>query len=80
MDVRTGYGEWVETYGQPVVAAMDIPLSEHVTTALDSGWVLADMREQLIDDSWIALKLRWEPFRNHPITVALAWRKPQSSS
>ena len=67
--------------GDPVAIEMHVHLlSEHVTTALDVGWALVDMREQLIDDSWIELKPRWEPFRSHPITVAFAWRKPQSSS
>ena len=67
--------------GEPVAIETHVHLlSEHVTTALDVGWTLVDMREQLIDDSWIALKPRWEPFRNHPITVAFAWRKPRSSS
>ena len=51
-------------------------LSEHVTVALDEGWTLAEMREQLIDDAWVALKPKWERFRGHPIAAAFVWRKP----
>ena len=36
---------------------------------------LVEMRERLVDDRWIALKPRWEPFRNHPVSFAVAWRK-----
>jgi SAM-dependent methyltransferase len=49
--------------------------SDHVSAALESGWTLAEMKEQLIDDAWIALKPKWEPFRNHPIAFAFVWRK-----
>ena len=52
-------------------------LSEHVTVALAEGWVLAEMREQLIDDTWVALKPKWERFRGHPIAAAFVWRKPE---
>ncbi|MGH2587273.1 MAG: class I SAM-dependent DNA methyltransferase [Dehalococcoidia bacterium] len=51
-------------------------LSEHVTTALNAGWRLAEMKEQVIDDTWVALKPKWERFRNHPIAFAFIWRKP----
>jgi SAM-dependent methyltransferase len=51
-------------------------LSDHVTAALGAGWALAEMKEQLIDDAWIALKPKWERFRGHPIAFAFVWRKP----
>ncbi|MGA7671112.1 MAG: class I SAM-dependent methyltransferase [Nitrolancea sp.] len=51
-------------------------LSEHVTVALREGWTLAEMREQFIDDAWVALKPKWERFRGHPIAAAFVWRKP----
>jgi SAM-dependent methyltransferase len=51
-------------------------LSDHVSAGLEAGFVLAEMKERLIDDSLIGLKPRWEPFRNHPVTLALVWRKP----
>jgi SAM-dependent methyltransferase len=51
-------------------------LSDHVTAALDAGWTLIEMKEQVIDDAWIALKPKWERLRNHPIAFAFAWQKP----
>ncbi len=51
-------------------------LSEHVTAGLQAGWVLAEMKERVIDNSWIALKPKWERFRHYPISMAFAWRKP----
>ncbi|HEY3686575.1 MAG TPA: class I SAM-dependent methyltransferase [Streptosporangiaceae bacterium] len=50
--------------------------SDHVTSALGAGWALAEMREGLIDDAWLAVKPKWERFRNHPISAAFTWRKP----
>ena len=41
--------------------------------ASGAGWTLAEMREGVIDDRWIALKPKWERFRHHPISVAFAW-------
>jgi SAM-dependent methyltransferase len=51
-------------------------LSEHVTTGLDAGFELAEMRERVIDDGWLAVKPKWERFRNQPISVAFVWLKP----
>lgn len=50
-------------------------LSEHVAAGLGAGWVLVEMKERVIDDSWLALKPKWERFRHHPISVAFVWRK-----
>ncbi|GLW67088.1 SAM-dependent methyltransferase [Actinomadura rubrobrunea] len=50
-------------------------ISDHVMAGLGAGWTLAEMREGIIDDRWIALKPKWERFRNHPISAALVWRK-----
>jgi hypothetical protein len=50
-------------------------VSEHVSAGLAAGWSLVEMREQVIGDSFVALKPRWDEFRGHPITSALAWRK-----
>ncbi len=64
--------------GEPVAIETHIhPLSEHVTSALEEGWTLAELREQFIDDRWVALKPKWERFRGHPITAAFVWRAPQ---
>jgi SAM-dependent methyltransferase len=52
------------------------PISEQVTAALEAGWALAEMKERLIDDAWLALKPKWERLRGHPITAAFVWRRP----
>ena len=33
------------------------------------------LRERLVDDRWIALKPRWEPYRNHPVSFVMAWQR-----
>jgi len=46
--------------GQPVAIETYVHLaSDHVTAALDTGWRLAEMREQVIDERWIATKPSW---------------------
>ncbi len=63
--------------GEPVAIETYVHLlSEHVTAGTQAGWVLVEMKEQVIDDSWLVLKPKWERFRHHPISVAFAWRKP----
>ncbi len=51
-------------------------LSDQVTAGLEAGWALAEMREAVIDDEWIAVKPGWERYRHHPVSVAFAWDKP----
>jgi SAM-dependent methyltransferase len=51
-------------------------LSDHAEAALAHGWALAEMREGVIDDRWIAIKPKWERLRHHPVSVAFAWRAP----
>ncbi len=63
--------------GEPVAIATYVHLlSDHVTAALNAGWTLVEMKEQVIDDTWLVLKPTWERFRNHPIAFAFAWHKP----
>jgi SAM-dependent methyltransferase len=63
--------------GEPVAIDTHVHLlSEHVAAALDVGWTLREMKEQVIDDAWLRLKPRWERFRNHPIAFAFAWARP----
>jgi len=63
--------------GEPVAIETYVHLlSEHITAGLQAGWVLVEMKEQVIDDSWLVLKPKWERFRHHPISVAFTWRKP----
>lgn len=49
-------------------------LSDHVAAARAVGLTLTEMREHVIDDRWIALKPRWDRYRNHPISFVMVWR------
>jgi len=51
-------------------------MSDHVAAARASGLSLVEMRERLVDDRWIELKPRWEPYRHHPVSFVVVWRKP----
>ncbi len=63
--------------GEPVAIETHVHLlSEHVTAGLAAGWTLEEMRERVIDDTWLALKPKWASLRGHPVTFAMAWRKP----
>ena len=53
-------------------------LGDQIATGLTIGWTLIEMRERTIDDAWLAVKPKWERFRGHPVTFALAWRKDRS--
>jgi hypothetical protein len=62
--------------GEPVAIETNVHLlSDHVTAALHAGWMLFEMKEQVIDERWLALKPKWERFRNHPIAFAFTWHK-----
>jgi SAM-dependent methyltransferase len=62
--------------GEPVAISTHVHLlSDHVSAALAAGWSLAELREQTIDDAWIALKPRWEAQRGQPISFAFVWRR-----
>ncbi|MER7011556.1 class I SAM-dependent methyltransferase [Saccharopolyspora sp. NPDC000359] len=62
--------------GESVAITTNVHLiSDHVTAALAAGWRLAELHEGLIDDAWLAVKPKWERFRNHPISAAYVWRK-----
>ncbi len=65
--------------GEPVAIETYLHLlSEQVTAGLQAGWNLLEMKERVIDESWLALKPKWERFRHHPISVAFTWRKPNT--
>jgi len=49
-------------------------VSDHVAAALEAGFVLAEMKERLVDDGCIEQKPRWERFRGQPITLAFVWK------
>ncbi len=62
--------------GEPVALNTYIHLiSEHITSALDAGWQLIEMRERIVDDTWMALKPKWTRFRHYPISLAFVWHK-----
>lgn len=65
--------------GEPVAIETYVHLlSDQVTAGLQVGWNLVEMKERVIDQSWVELKPKWERFRHHPISVAFTWRKPDS--
>jgi hypothetical protein len=62
--------------GEPVAIETYVHLlSDHVAAARAAALSLIEMRERLVDDRWIELKPRWEPFRNFPVSFAIAWQK-----
>lgn len=67
--------------GEEVAIATHVhPISEQVNAGIAAGWVVAEMREALIDDRWVGLKPGWEPYRGHPISLAMVWRRAKSPS
>ena len=61
--------------GTPVAIETHVHLlSDHVAAAMAAGWQLAELHEQVIDQSWIANKPKWEPFRDVPISFAMVWK------
>ncbi|WP_371497920.1 class I SAM-dependent methyltransferase [Kitasatospora sp. NBC_00374] len=63
--------------GSPTAIATHIHLvSDHLSAGLAAGWELAEMREAVVDDEWIALKPKWERLRSHPVSAAYVWRNP----
>jgi SAM-dependent methyltransferase len=63
--------------GEDIAIATHVHLvSDQVTAALGTGWMLAEMREAVVDDRWLELKPKWERFRGHPVSAAFVWRKP----
>jgi SAM-dependent methyltransferase len=66
--------------GEPVAIETHVHLlSDHVTAALEAGWTLAEMRERVIDESWLELKPRWKRYRGHPVSFAFVWRATETS-
>jgi SAM-dependent methyltransferase len=63
--------------GEPLAIETHVHLmSDHVAAATDAGWTLREMKERLIDDAWVALKPKWERFRDFPISYAMVWQRP----
>ncbi|WP_433578022.1 class I SAM-dependent DNA methyltransferase [Nocardia brasiliensis] len=65
--------------GEPVAISTNLHLlSEHLTAALDAGWVLTEFAEALIDEAWLAAKPKWTHLLGQPFTMASVWTRPQS--
>jgi SAM-dependent methyltransferase len=62
--------------GEPVAIETHVHLlSDHAKAALSAGWQLAELREQVIDDRWVATKPAWAAYRDVPISFAWVWRR-----
>jgi SAM-dependent methyltransferase len=51
-------------------------LSDHVAAGRAAGLALVELHERVVDDEWVALKPKWERFRDHPISFAFVWMRP----
>jgi SAM-dependent methyltransferase len=61
--------------GEPVAIVTHVhQLSDQVAAAHAAGLRLAELRERLVDDAWVALKPGWAPLRGHPVSFAAVWR------
>jgi SAM-dependent methyltransferase len=49
--------------------------SDHVTAALKTGWILAEMYEGVIDEEWVRVKPKWAPLKNHPVNFGYVWER-----
>lgn len=85
--VLVGYHPWFLMSGipthfdrapdEPVAIESHVHLfSDHVRAAHAAGWRLGEMVEGLIDDDWVALKAKWEKYRDRPVSFAFVWLKP----
>ena len=62
--------------GEPTAIETHVHLfSDHAQAALAAGWRLAELREQVIDDRWVAQKAKWAAHRDVPISYAFVWRR-----
>jgi SAM-dependent methyltransferase len=63
--------------GEPVAIETHVHLfSEHVEAAHAAGLRLVELREQVIDERWIATQPKWAELRDVPVSFAFVWRKP----
>lgn len=76
--MRTGMPtHFTGSSGEPVALPTHVHLiSDHVAAGLEAGWVLAEMREGVVDGHWLAVKPKWGRHRGHPVSMALGWRRP----
>lgn len=55
-------------------------LGDHVTEGLAAGWVLAELRERLVDEAFLEVKPKWSELVGHPFAFALVWRKSRPTA
>jgi SAM-dependent methyltransferase len=84
--VLLGYHPWFLMAGMPTHfrdrSGQDLAIESHVhlfadhaAAALKAGWMLAELKEALVDDDWIAAKPKWADRRGRPISFGWVWRK-----
>ena len=84
--VLLGYHPWFlmdgmpthfrDRYGQNLAIESHVHLfADHAAAALGAGWALAELKEALVDDAWIAAKPKWADRRGRPISFGWVWRK-----
>ncbi len=49
-------------------------LSAHLEAARAAGFVPGDLREAVVDDTWVASHERWTRWRGYPVSFATVWR------
>lgn len=49
--------------------------SDHVKAAHRAGWMLREMNEGIVDESWLKKKPKWEQYLNHPVSFGMVWQK-----
>jgi SAM-dependent methyltransferase len=60
--------------GEPVAIESHVHLfADHVRAAHAAGFRLAELEEGVIDDAWVALKPKWQAYRDRPVSFAFAW-------
>ena len=49
--------------------------ADHVSAAIAAGFRLEEMQERIVDEAWIRAKLKWEKYRDRPVSFAMVWRR-----
>jgi SAM-dependent methyltransferase len=74
--ITAGMPTHFERRGEPVAIETYVHLlSDHLAAARAAGLSLVEMRERLIDETWLALKPKWTQYQNQPISFAMVWRR-----
>jgi len=49
--------------------------SDHMAAARATGWSLVDLREQVVEEGWVALKPGWAKHLHKPVSFMCIWRR-----